>query len=272
MHILALHPNPFKEMLLPIMHENLAQITRTWIAASLITGQINEEPLHDLYLITEYQDNRPSHIGQSYPTDIIKWNETDSFTQVTSNESHKSTISYNDINLLTKEIFPHENNTNANKGYKATTTATQPTDEALTSPIGPYIAESQEDITCSSPTTGKKQQKITTWTTNKMSTDTITKLNNIEPYGTPLSPMDSTKSLRIIVQNTQYALQISNDYSERMQIIDSLQELDASIFIAISPNINFCNPSHKAQFKHPFNRAFKQVHLSAVSSDVGNQR
>jgi hypothetical protein len=45
LHMMALHPNPNNDMLTPIMHSNLVQITRTWIAASLISGKLIDRPL-----------------------------------------------------------------------------------------------------------------------------------------------------------------------------------------------------------------------------------
>jgi hypothetical protein len=39
--ILGIHPNPTKNILLPFMTGNLAQITRTWVAATLVTGIVN---------------------------------------------------------------------------------------------------------------------------------------------------------------------------------------------------------------------------------------
>lgn len=74
----------------------------------------------------------------------------------------------------------------------------------------------------------------------------------LEPFGHALSPPDNARTLRIISQNTQYALQLSQDGMAIQQTIENLQTLEASIFIAISPNINWANPSHWAKFKQPF--------------------
>ncbi len=48
-----------------------------------------------------------------------------------------------------------------------------------------------------------------------------------------------------------------------------MKSLQASILAAISPNVNFCNPSHKVTFKCPFSKQFQQAHLSATSFDIG---
>jgi hypothetical protein len=72
-HILALHPHPYKEMLLPLMDSNLAQILRTWIASSLIQGTINSNHLQGIISINRYPDNRTTHRALSSPHDIIPW-------------------------------------------------------------------------------------------------------------------------------------------------------------------------------------------------------
>jgi hypothetical protein len=45
LHIMAFHPNPHENMLLPVMDQNIAQISRAWIAASLVTGLPNHDSL-----------------------------------------------------------------------------------------------------------------------------------------------------------------------------------------------------------------------------------
>jgi hypothetical protein len=72
-HIMATHPFPFKEMLLPIMHSNLAQITRTWIASTLIGGKILHHTLDTVYSINQYPDTRSSYKTTSFPFNIIPW-------------------------------------------------------------------------------------------------------------------------------------------------------------------------------------------------------
>jgi hypothetical protein len=75
--------------------------------------------------------------------------------------------------------------------------------------------------------------------------------------------------MRIIMQNPQFSLQLTNENIYTSQLAARLQESSAAVFVAISPNVNWHNPSHKAQFKHPFNRTFKQIHMSTTASDVG---
>jgi hypothetical protein len=46
--ILAIHPDPTHLSLLPLMHPNLAQIARTWVAKSLFTNQIDHSAIQQL--------------------------------------------------------------------------------------------------------------------------------------------------------------------------------------------------------------------------------
>jgi hypothetical protein len=71
------------------------------------------------------------------------------------------------------------------------------------------------------------------------------------------------------MQNPQYSLQLTNENIDTIQLTQRLKELSTSVFTAISPNINWHNPSHWSQFKRPFKRSFKQIHISATSNDVG---
>lgn len=82
LHVMALHPNPYKEMLLPLMHENLAQIARTCLAASLLTGNTMHDQLQDTFLTTECKDTRPSNRGHSFPSDIINWGASYPYSEI----------------------------------------------------------------------------------------------------------------------------------------------------------------------------------------------
>jgi hypothetical protein len=68
----ALQPNPHPNILLPYMHSNLAQIGRTWVAASLIHSHIPTDPIQELLnqsINTIFTGpNTPSH-----PYSLIRW-------------------------------------------------------------------------------------------------------------------------------------------------------------------------------------------------------
>jgi hypothetical protein len=67
----ALHPAPHENILIPYMHQNLAQIGRTWIATSLMNSHIDDAPLN----WTIYQLNTLPSLPpyQSLPASLISW-------------------------------------------------------------------------------------------------------------------------------------------------------------------------------------------------------
>jgi hypothetical protein len=73
LHIMATHPNPTDEILTHLMHPNLAQITRSWIAISIIMGKLHDT---DLYCnkVSE-QDVTFSYTDTCIPKDLINWSE-----------------------------------------------------------------------------------------------------------------------------------------------------------------------------------------------------
>jgi hypothetical protein len=84
LHIMAFHPNPHCNMLLPIMDTNIAQLCRTWIAASFISGRPLHESLALSYSTLSYNDTRHSYTLPSDPHDIILWEQS---TETTNNQT-----------------------------------------------------------------------------------------------------------------------------------------------------------------------------------------
>ena len=75
--ILGLHPLPTHNTLLPYMTGNLAQIVRTWIAASLLTGRV--------ILPTLDQQNGSSLSSRSTPYYLLSWSDPSSKSPYTLN-------------------------------------------------------------------------------------------------------------------------------------------------------------------------------------------
>jgi hypothetical protein len=80
---------------------------------------------------------------------------------------------------------------------------------------------------------------------------------------------DPQNTLQILMENPQYSLQANFENEELINTVISMKTLQASIYAAISPNVNFCNPSHKVTFKRPFSKQFHHIHLTATSCDIG---
>jgi hypothetical protein len=95
--------------------------------------------------------------------------------------------------------------------------------------------------------------------------------SHLSPFGTPLPIIDPTKIFRVCVQNTQHDFKIYGDGSELTSIIEHLQTLAISMFVPISPNVNWKNHSNWSRTWQLFCQHFHQVHISAISSNIGLQ-
>lgn len=90
----ALHPDPHPNILLPYMHSNLAQIGRTWVAASLITSHVSQDSIQEILSMTTTNTLDLSN-ATSNPFSLIEWtthlNQSD--TVVTTNSVHRKSSS-----------------------------------------------------------------------------------------------------------------------------------------------------------------------------------
>jgi len=94
--------------------------------------------------------------------------------------------------------------------------------------------------------------------------------NHLRPFGTPLPIIDPTQIIRVCVQNTQHDFKLFDDGISLPIIIENLLNIGANMFVPISPKINWKNPSNFLQTKQIFRPHFPHLHISAVSSDIGN--
>jgi hypothetical protein len=92
--IQALHPSPHHYILLPYMHENLAQIGRTWIALTLLCGSLSMTPIQQIISqqITSITPQTKTRI--SCPRTIIPWQNITSLGTMIAldGENRKETI------------------------------------------------------------------------------------------------------------------------------------------------------------------------------------
>ena len=96
-------------------------------------------------------------------------------------------------------------------------------------------------------------------------------LHHLSPYGTPITPIDPTRSLWICLQNTQFAFQLYNDRINLSQIIESLICLNAQMFVPISLNINWNNPSNWVRTKTFFLKAALISYFAEILFDYAKQ-
>ncbi len=90
----------------------------------------------------------------------------------------------------------------------------------------------------------KPTQKITNWIPLHHSNSPAAQV-----FGTHISTIDPLCTLRIIMQNTQFTFQLTDSKHRKLQAIENIHTMQLSIFIAISPNINWHNPSCWATFR-----------------------
>ena len=115
------------------------------------------------------------------------------------------------------------------------------------------------------------KENILRWTVNR--SEHLHKDEDIflQPFGHYIENINSSTTLRILMQNPQFSLHLTRTNHDLPQVINNIKKLQGSVFAAISPNVNFCNVTHTLKFKSPFKRAFHQVHLAASSSEIGAQ-
>jgi hypothetical protein len=92
---------------------------------------------------------------------------------------------------------------------------------------------------------------------------------HLSPFGMPLPLIDPTKTLRVCIQNTQHDFKLYGDGLELSSIMEHLQTIGSSMFVPVSPNVNWKNHSNGTHTRQIFRPHFNQVHLSTVSSDIG---
>ncbi len=70
--VLSLHPNPSPDILLPVMHHNLAQILRTWLGVQIVQDEFDSATITSL-LALDRHDPLLSTNQTSDPADLIAW-------------------------------------------------------------------------------------------------------------------------------------------------------------------------------------------------------
>jgi hypothetical protein len=89
--IQAVHPHPHEKMFLTYIHQNLAQIGRTWIARALLNSHIPPESLNNLLSCKIANYLGPS--AQSVPRSLIVWGSSSQvFPPKSLNEKHENAL------------------------------------------------------------------------------------------------------------------------------------------------------------------------------------
>jgi hypothetical protein len=249
--IMGLHPRPHPFILTPIMHPNIAQILRIWIAKTILYDAIDTTPLQSYLTILEdpnpyHSDPNPYHSSftQSNPYNLFHLDQT-AHAHTNIPDRSKKTISTGqseeaDTNTgsgppcNTYPQITHKDHTH----FEQHQNIPNDIDKGSDDPLAPNLSSQHTE----SVSINLTQPKITNWMVNRSSTqDNKISNTNFNPdkemFGTPLQDINPMETLRIIAQNPQYSLQASYENEELMNTILNLQQIRASIYTAISPNI-----------------------------------
>ena len=247
--MMALHPNPSQHMLPPFMHHNLAQTSRWWVAKTIITESLDPFPLMCDVSITSplistsslHRESKPSNIAP-LPTVFSPELVSDMADNTSFHELDQTPPSVPQLSPTTKwqtmiktttvhKLSPHSSST-----------------KHLQTIIPPSIKENVYNP--------QKQSSIKQWTIHHPFIPNISLPSNnehntsapshphqhftahLEPFGTPLPVIDSTRFLRVCTQNTQHNFKLHGDGLEIHNIINNLLMLGTSMFVPISPNVN----------------------------------
>jgi hypothetical protein len=254
LHIMAFHPHPHKRVLLPLMGINIAQLCHTWIASSLISGCPFHDHLSHTFLLCAHNDTPHSSTMQSDPFNIMPWSDEsltipdDATSKVSITlGSPTSLTSTNIFEVPNSTIIPHCIYAPQPSTSRETLMFPQLSDRTSNSSSPPLIMPVHEVIVDIPDRTKLVQTKITNWNNHRPFYTGIPHKNNspdsadIEsqlPTGSVKPLIEPTKTLRILMQNPQYSLQLTNENSNMMQLSHQLKELSTSIYVATTPNIN----------------------------------
>jgi hypothetical protein len=242
LHVLALHPTPNPEMLLPLMDANLAQIARLWVAASLINGEFRNDVFTYTFSLSQFCDTRIFNRASSIPLEYIN---TDTEVPAAMPQMHN--------------IMPDESSSSLEYSQCSST----PTMDKHHPRISPPLRDRYSSLMAQTLTEHIPLHETYTSSPNIS--------NNQVLFGSPLNFLDTSKTMQIVMQNTQYTFQLTNEDHNKFQAIEQLYNLNVSVFVAISLNVNWENSSHWVAFKRPFRRTYQQIQIMAVSSDIGKE-
>jgi hypothetical protein len=227
LHVLALHPTPYPNMLLPLMHDNIAQIARTWIASSILTGQYDNQIFNDNFSLQSYSDTRHTNRSSSTPFDIISWDVSSSDSCLPNDQSQSTVTTYHSNNSST---FSYPIITND-----------QPLHHHIAVPVPTNISTvSNSQISETGPTYSDetkrtlRDKRITDYIPIRtIGTPTESILHHHTssppPFGTPFITPDPTTNMRLIMQNTQYSFQLTHEDHDKLYAIEQLHNMHTSV-------------------------------------------
>jgi hypothetical protein len=271
--IMAFHPAPHPNILIPYMHPNISQISRWWVAKSIIDDTFDRTTFQLVF-----SDNH--HDSLSLNKDAQPFDLAPLCHHVTTNSP----------------LVPHEDNDSVSLDQHMSHETSPSPSLPITTPkrysptLPPLTATvfDQHYSPSSNPAPNYNQRKITIthWTSfwpfipNVPVSSTLNNASlpssphqiftdHLTPFGTPLPLINPLKTLRVIFQYTQHSFQLFGDAIDMSLLIANLQTSNAQMFAPISPNINWFSKNNWLRTKPCFCSISQHIHLSAASSDIG---
>jgi len=253
--IMATHSTHSSTMLPPYMDENIAQISRWWIADSILNDRV--------IIPTIPTDPQEEH---DYISSLVKISNPSNLAPLNSNVN-QSFPPTNDISVpepSSKTLNSQDGPTYSSQHGDEQTG--QYDSQCLPFSHGPLQNPSVD--TCKINAKAKPKQYITNWTVHRpfipgvnRNNDTThnvhTQPNKVydqhwRPFGTQLPIIDPTKTLRIVFQNPQHSFQLYDTGIDMSHTISNLISLGAQMFVSSSPNVNWNNQRNWRQTKQLF--------------------
>jgi len=231
--VMAIHPAPSFTMLLPYMSENIAQITRWWVANSILDNNVTIPILPDITNISIFSP--PSLVKILNPSNLAPLNDA-------SNNFYQPLPELNTLPDTNPTIkFPYSSDFPSLEDNSPVLPINNDTSSLTQLSLTNNTVSSTASDNTPSNTYTQRQQPISKWTTHRpfipgtpssnqeksiIAPDSPheTYTNHLIPFGTPLPIIDQSRILRICMQNTQFSFQINSDGLEILHIIENLRQ------------------------------------------------
>jgi len=207
------HPNPCQNMLLPYMHQNIAQEAHLWVASSILRGKIDI----NTHLPPVTQTIRRSSL--SIPYSFIEWNDSPN-----SDIQHPTTNSLQDRNVDgSSPTSPSDSSSREDsivpgtpssrtqpKNHPINPTLNRPTKSTNIAILPNVLPRMQEESVNFTPPTPKPIKiKQVQSTLNPVSLNTKSNDKVVTTWGHSLDPIENLTTFRILYQNPN-GINISN--------------------------------------------------------------
>jgi hypothetical protein len=238
---MSLHPNPSENMLLPYMHNNIAQICRTWITSSI---------LNDKIILPEWLNEVAALSSSSIPAYLFPWTSTT--TEQTPSPNRGTTPNNK---FLAKEARGRFNNSSSSKN--SITTRERPTN----------LKQISHNSMTNNPSNIKpsSQPPVNTRSIQTTLLDAFTNTPPEEPdngvWGHHPAEINNQDTLRILFSNPR-GLKLSTDIMETQFSLGRVQSLHAGVLCLAETNLNWGHPRALTKFHGLIRKVWRHTSVS----------